>query len=163
MLKTGRWLIGVLGRLLGLSRPKRVVLDTNVLIAAAWNENCASRRIVEACLEGTKLRAVISPALRKEYELILKRAARKSKYRKSLERLVQKAEVVECNAREMGIEVPADPEDAKVLATAVAGKVDALVCNDHHLLDLAEGSPVPILRPGEFLRRKNDLLSEKSN
>ena len=53
----------------------------------------------------------------------------------------------------MGIEVPADPEDAKVLATAVAGRVDALVGNDHHLLDLADESPIPILRPGEFLRR----------
>ncbi|MFP6888072.1 MAG: hypothetical protein VB997_10935, partial [Opitutales bacterium] len=63
------------------------------------------------------------------------------------------AEVVECDARKMGIEVPADPDDAKVLATAVAGKVDALIGNDHHLLDLADGSAVPILRPGEFLRR----------
>ena len=64
-----------------------------------------------------------------------------------------KRAVVDCDARTMGIEVPADPEDAKVLATAVAGKVDALVGNDHHLLDLAKESSVPILRPGEYLRR----------
>ena len=152
ILKTGRWTFRLLGMILGLPRPKRVVLDTNVLIAAAWNEGCASRRIVEACLKGKKVRAVISPALRREYEFILKRAARKSKYRKSLERLVRKAEVVDCDARAMGIEVPADPEDAKVLATAIAGKVDALVGNDHHLLDLADESSITILRPREFLR-----------
>ncbi len=143
----------ILRRLTGKRPLKRVVLDTNVLIASAWNADSASRRIVEACLEGKDLRAVSSPALRREYEFILKRAARKSKYRKSLQRLVETAEVVECDAREMGIEVPADPDDAKVLATAVAGKVDALIGNDHHLLDLADGSAVPILRPGEFLRR----------
>ena len=143
----------ILGRLIGKRPPKRVVLDTNVLIAAAWNAGSASRRIVETCLEGKDLRAVSSPALRREYEFILKRAARKSKYRKSLQRLVETAEVVECDAREMGIEVPADPDDAKVLATAVAGKVDALIGNDHHLLDLAHDSQIPILRPSEFLKR----------
>ena len=143
----------ILGRLAGKSPPKRVVLDTNLLIAAAWNAGSASRQIVEACLEGRNLRAVSSPALRREYEFIFKRAARKSKYRKSLQHLVETAEVVECDAREMGIEVPADPDDAKVLATAIAGKVDALVSNDHHLLDLADESVVPILRPGEFLHR----------
>ena len=152
MLKALFFPFRVLARLLGYPRPKRVVLDTNVLIAAAWNKGSASRKIVEACLDGKTMRAVSSPALRREYEFIVKRAARKSKYRKFLQRLIETAEVVECDAREMGIEVPADPDDAKVLATAVAGRVDALIGNDHHLLDLAEESSVPILRPGEFLR-----------
>ncbi|MFP6854467.1 MAG: putative toxin-antitoxin system toxin component, PIN family [Opitutales bacterium] len=153
MLKTARWVFLVFAKLLGFHRPKRVVLDTNVLIAAAWNKRSASRRLVDACLKGRHIKAVLSPALRREYDRIIKRAARKSKYRKSLERLVKGAEVVDCDARTMGIEVPADPEDAKVLATAVAGRVDALVGNDHHLLDLAKESSVPILRPSEFLRR----------
>ena len=113
MFKAGRRLFRALASIMGFSPPKRVVLDTNVLIAAAWNEGSASRRIVEACLEGKKLRAVMSPALGREYELIIKRAARKSGYRKSLERLARIAEVVDCDARAMGIEVPADPEDAK--------------------------------------------------
>ena len=152
MLKVLCFSFGVLARLFGYPRPKRVVLDTNVLIAAAWNKGSASRRIVEACLAGKVLRAVSSPALRREYDFIIKRAAKKSKYRKSLQRFVETAEVVECDARAMGIEVPADPDDAKVLATAVAGKVDALIGNDHHLLDLATESSVPILRPREFLR-----------
>ena len=143
----------MLGSIAGRSKPKRVVLDTNVLIAAAWNEECASRQIVEACLQERTLRAVTSPSLTSEYKLILKRAARKSRYRKSLERFIDQAEKVECDARSLGIEVPADPEDAKVLATAIAGKVDALVGNDHHLLDLAPHALVPIMRPSHFLRQ----------
>ena len=156
MLKALFFPFRVLARLLGYPRPKRVVLDTNVLIAAAWNKGSASRKIVEACLDGKTMRAVSSPALRREYEFIVKRAARKSKYRKFLQRLIETAEVVECDARSMGIEVPADPEDAKVLATAIAGKVNALIGNDHHLLDLAFDSQVPILRPGEFLRQSEN-------
>lgn len=156
MLKALFFPFRVLARLWGYPRPKRVVLDTNVLIAAAWNKGSASRKIVEACLEGKTMRAVSSPALRKEYEFIVSRAARKSKYRKSLQRLIERAEVVECDARASGIEVPADPEDAKVLATAIAGKADALIGNDHHLLDLAFDSQVPILRPGEFLRQSEN-------
>ena len=153
MLNPYRFSIGILAKVSGLEKPARVVLDTNVLIAAAWNKNSASRRIVEACLKGKQLRAVTSPALSREYEFIINRAAKKSKFRKSLLRFLEKAEVVECNAKEMGIEVPADPDDAKVLATAVAGKADALIGNDHHLLDLAVDSCVPILRPSEFLRQ----------
>jgi predicted nucleic acid-binding protein len=45
----------------------RIVLDTNVLVAAAYNAGSDSRRIAEACLHG-ELTAVLSPALRREYE-----------------------------------------------------------------------------------------------
>jgi predicted nucleic acid-binding protein len=44
----------------------RVVLDTNVLVAAAYNPRSASRHVVEACLGG-KLTPVLSSALRREY------------------------------------------------------------------------------------------------
>jgi predicted nucleic acid-binding protein len=55
--------------------PKTVVLDTNVLVASAYGEESASRQIVEACLRA-KLTAVVSTALRAEYDLILERAIR---------------------------------------------------------------------------------------
>jgi predicted nucleic acid-binding protein len=58
---------------------KRVVLDTNVLVAAAYNPDSASRRVVEACLGG-ELTAVLSPALRREYEFILSRTIRGRPY-----------------------------------------------------------------------------------
>jgi hypothetical protein len=43
---------------------RRVVLDTNVLVAAAYDPRSASR-VVEACLGGG-LVPVLSPALRRE-------------------------------------------------------------------------------------------------
>ena len=72
----------------------RVVLDTNVLVAAAYNPASASRRIVEACLDG-ELTPVLSPTLRHEYEFILARAARGRPYLERIHRLVDGAEIVE--------------------------------------------------------------------
>jgi predicted nucleic acid-binding protein len=71
----------------------RVVLDTNVLVAAAYHAGSASRRIVEAGLQG-KLTAVLSPSLRREYEFILIRAVRSRSYLERLQRLLEQTEVV---------------------------------------------------------------------
>jgi hypothetical protein len=60
----------------------RVVLDTNVLVAAAYNATSASRRIVEACLNGERT-VVVSPALRREYDSILACAVRGPSYLES--------------------------------------------------------------------------------
>ena len=40
-----------------------------------------------------------------------------------------------------------DPDDAWVLASAVAGQADALVTGDQDLLDVAGSGPIPILSP----------------
>jgi uncharacterized protein len=130
-------------------RPK-VVLDTNTLVAAAYAEASASRRIVEACLRG-ELAAVLSPALRKEYEYILTRAVRGGDYGPALRRLLEEAAVVE--PREVPRVVPDDPEDDKLLALAVAAGANAVVTNDRHLLHLDPFGPVRILRPEAFVRR----------
>jgi predicted nucleic acid-binding protein len=44
-----------------------------------------------------------------------------------------------------------DPDDARILADAVAAGVQVLVTGDKDLLDVAEGSPIPILSPRAFL------------
>jgi len=47
----------------------------------------------------------------------------------------------------------ADPGDDKVVAAALAGRVDFLVTLDRHLLDLAGLPGVLVVRPGDFLRK----------
>jgi len=96
---------------------RRVVLDTNVLVAAAYNPRSASRRVVEACLGGG-LTAAVSRALRREYEFVLARAARGRAYLERVDQLLDGAEVVE-PARTPRV-VPADPEDDKLVAAALA-------------------------------------------
>ncbi len=126
--------------------PPRVVLDTNVLVGSAYSGRSASRRIVEACLRG-ELVAVVSAALRREYELILPRAVRGREG--PLRRLLEVAVVVE--PAEVPRRVPDDPDDDKLLALATAAGA-VLVTSDRHLLELGPLAPVPVRRPADFAR-----------
>jgi uncharacterized protein len=127
----------------------RVVLDTNVLVGAAYAEASASRRIVEACLNGDLI-AVLSPALRREYEQILRQAVRVRGFDDALRRLLDEAEIVE--PQRTPRVVPDDPDDDKLVAVAVAAGTSALITNDRHLLTLDPHGPVRIVRPAEFVR-----------
>ena len=122
---------------------RRVVLDTNVLVAAAYNPRSASRHVVEACLDG-ELTPVVSGALRREYEFILDRAARGRPYLEQIQQLLNCAKVVE--PAQTPRVVPGDPEDDKLVAVArAAGAV--LISNDAHLLALAGHEGLRVVRP----------------
>jgi predicted nucleic acid-binding protein len=122
------------------------VLDTNVLVGSAYAGRSASRRIVDACLRG-ELVAVVSAALRREYELILARAVRGREGQ--LRQLLESALVVE--PAEVPRVVPDDPDDDKLLALAAAAGA-VLVTSDRHLLELGALAPVPVRRPTDFAR-----------
>jgi len=125
----------------------RIVLDTNVLVAAAYAEGSASRRIVDACLDG-RLIAVASVAVKHEYEFILARAVRKPGYQDQLAVLLQRLELAE--PAETPRVVPEDPDDDKFLAAAVAGSAPWLVTNDRHLLALDPYHEIRIVPSGVF-------------
>jgi predicted nucleic acid-binding protein len=122
------------------------VLDTNVLVAAAYNPGSASRRVVEGCLHG-ELAPVLSPALRREYELILSRAVRGRPYQERLQSLLERADVIVPEATPRV--VPDDPDDDKLVALARAAGA-TLVTNDAHLLALAGQEGLPIVRPADM-------------
>ena len=126
----------------------RVVLDTNVLVAAAYAPRSASRRIVDACVSGD-LVAVASPAIVREYERILARAVRVDDYQDRLAALVDKLELVE--PQETPRLVPDDPDDDKFPAAARAGSAGWIVTNDRHLLALDPYGPIRIVPSGRFV------------
>jgi predicted nucleic acid-binding protein len=123
----------------------RVVLDTNVLVAAAYEPRSASRQVVEACLRGA-LRPVLSRALRREYEFILGRAARGRPYLERTHQLPGGAEVIEPARTPRA--VPDDPGDDKLVAAALAAGA-AQVTNDAHLLALAGHGGLEVVRPAD--------------
>jgi uncharacterized protein len=131
-----------------LPAPLRVVLDTNVLVGAAYASRSASRQVVEACLAG-ELVAVISHALKGEYEYVLPRAVRAPGFEEALREFTRGALVVE--PAQTPRVVPDDPEDDKLLALALAAVAAALVTNDRHLLPLDPYGPVRVLRPAAFV------------
>ncbi len=125
----------------------RVVLDTNVLVAAAYASASASRRIVEACLRG-ELAAIVSAETVREHRYILDRAVRSGAYLERLEQFLCSSTLVvpERTPRH----VPDDAEDDKFLAAALAGRAGWIVTNDHHLLALDPYWEIRIVRPSQF-------------
>jgi len=128
----------------------RVVLDTNLLVAAAYSPTSASRTIVEACLNN-QLQLLVSDALRREYDFILKRALHATGYEERLAEIIAQATPFE--PQNVPRVVPEDPDDDKLVALAFEARADALVTNDRHLLSLNPYHELPIVQPSRFVAR----------
>lgn len=129
------------------NRIPRVVLDTNVLIAAAYNPGSASARLVTLIRDG-KLAMIVSPDLEREYDLMLDRALHGRADREAIEAARDRAELY--FPEETPRVVAADPADDMLLAAAVEGEAEVLVTNDVEVLKLDTYRGVRILRPAEF-------------
>lgn len=125
---------------------KRILIDTNVLVAAAWNPGSASGKIVSA-VRHAELGLIVSSAIVREYEAVLPKAIRSDEAR---DRVWEAVECAESVAPRENPPVTEDRSDDKFLAAATAGHADAIVTNDDHLLAVHPYEGIPILRPAEF-------------
>lgn len=128
----------------------RVVLDTNVLIAAF-----AARGLCEALLL----------ACLRRHEIILSEhilAELREHLADKIKLTPTRIRAIEALLREHGeivepVSVPSDlctdEDDLPVLGTALAGAVEALVTGDRELLDIGRVGDVPILSPRAFYER----------
>ena len=134
-----------------------VVLDTNLLVAAAYAPRSASAGLL-AAVRGGDLRWAVSPAAFAEYRRVVPRAVRRpGGVGMILETLRRAESVIPTAARNAAADgVSEDPDDDKFLALAAAANsgagADALLSNDRHLLDVGEYAGVPIRRPGAWAR-----------
>ena len=74
---------------------------------------------------------------------------RGARYDEPLRQLINQADSVDADPSQHP--VPSDPDDAKVLATAVAAGAATIVTNDHHLLQLDPYGDIRIMRPKDFV------------
>lgn len=132
---------------------RRIVLDTNVLVASAYDELSASWQIVDAVLHG-ELTAVVSPRLRREYTQILRQAVRIRGHEEQMQRFLEACEVVHPRGRRR--HVPDDRQDDKVVDSALTGQAGVIITNDRHLLELDPYEGVRILRPTQFWSRHTE-------
>ena len=123
-----------------------VVLDTNVLVAAAFNPRSASAKIVDA-VKQHRLRMAWNGATRREIERILRQIP--PLHAHSVAQLFRPENHVTVTTHpERFGEIP-DPDDRKFAALALAARA-VLISNDEHLLKGRDQLDVPVLTPGEF-------------
>ena len=134
----------------------RVVIDTNILIGAAYNEGSDSARVVERCRDG-RLVAVVSAALVSEYRYIVPRAVRKGDPCAWLDEFLRHAEMVVPAATPRILSF--DPSDDMLFHAAKAGEAAYVVTNDRPVLQVRSHEGVRTVRPGQVL----DLLEKRDD
>ena len=142
----------------------RLVLDTNVLVAALRSDRGASRRLVISALDH-EIEVLVSVPLMVEYEAVLTRpehlAACGLRSRDVDTLLDALAKVlIPVHLRFLWRPRLKDPADEMVLETAVNGKADRLVTfNLRHLAEAAREFGIIAARPGDAwkeLQRRNE-------
>jgi putative PIN family toxin of toxin-antitoxin system len=128
----------------------RIVADTNVLVSALIFPGGPPEAVYRLVLEG-RIGLVTSRSLLAELGRVLseKFGWQPERAEEAVAQLVRLAEIVEPS--ETFALVAADPADDRVLEAAAAGRVDAIVSGDRHLLELEEWRGISIQSPATFL------------
>jgi len=127
----------------------RIVLDTNVFVAAYWAETSASARLIKACIDGFA-QAQYTPEIRREVEYVLNQIRVSQAYLDHMQRFWESAVEVSGVAA-VGV-ISADPDDQKFLEAAVGSDADFLVTNDDHLLSISYVGRTEILPPRSMIK-----------
>lgn len=136
----------------------KLVLDTDVVVAAVLSERGASRQLVLRVVEGA-LAAVVSVPLMLEYEAVLKRP----QHLRASGLTVDDVEIIldQLAATMQPVDlyflwrpVLRDSEDDMVLETAVNGGADAIITfNTADFREAPSRFGITVSRPGDLLRR----------
>src|ERR1700691_3867017 len=127
----------------GHERPK-VVLDTNIYISAFAHPKGRNAAIWNAVVDG-RYELEVSPAIVRDMARVLRRdfAWREDRVPMAIRVVAQTARIVV--PRTALNVVTVDSDDNRILECAVDGKVDLVVSNDHHLLNLRTYACIPIM------------------
>lgn len=131
-----------------MSEALRVVIDTNVFVAAAFDPRSNAARVLAEVREG-RLVLVWDAATRRETEHVLRRIPRLDPADASA--LFSRGEEW-TGSRAADVSAIADPDDRKFAALA-AGSGAVLVSSDQHLLGVRDILPATVETPAELLRR----------
>jgi putative PIN family toxin of toxin-antitoxin system len=132
-----------------MSSKIKVVLDTNLFVAAYWNRHSASAKIINACLEG-ELQAYYTPEVERELWVVIRNIRAREEFAAIVSNFIGRAERVAPWAQ---VDVcTEDPEDQKFLVCAASADADYLITSDDHLLRLRTVGRMEIMKPGEFWR-----------
>ncbi len=138
---------------------KRITVDTNVLISATFWYG-ASYRIIKQIEEG-KIVLILSPQIINEFAEVLEYEEIQEKIiHKNLEMRMTVAKIKELAIIAYPSEkievVKEDPDDNEIIECAIEGKVNYIISQDKHLLNLKSYRGIPIITPEEFLSKEEN-------
>src|SRR3989344_6370000 len=121
----------------------KVVIDTNVLIDASEDFYRYANRILDEVIAGD-IEAYANSGTLRENRLIAKRKILDEGYSRKLEYFFAVVKPVDPIKR---LTIVEDPQDNKILESAVVANADFLITSDQHLLKLEEYQGTKIVRP----------------
>ncbi|MDA2911295.1 putative toxin-antitoxin system toxin component, PIN family [Nitrospiraceae bacterium AH_259_D15_M11_P09] len=127
----------------------RVVLDTNVLIAALIAHGTC-HEVLEQCVHQHEIVASAS-LLRELHRVLVNKFGYSRREANEVERLL-KPRMILVSPQPLDGPVCSDPDDDVILATAVAGDCRCLITGDKDLLKLQQFRGIDIITPEQFWR-----------
>ena len=134
----------------------KVVLDTNVIVSAYLVPTGKPAEILSLARKG-KLHIFLSQEIINEIKRTLLSPKLRKIHKDTLEqtslfvRAFSKIATVMPGTISVDV-IKDDPDDNKILACALEGKVDYIVSGDHHLTDLKSFHGISIVNPDMFLQ-----------
>ena len=124
----------------------KVVLDTNVLIDGFKDEYSYEKRIIDEVVAGN-IEAYANRQTMQENRLILGQIIENPEYEDQMNNFFCQLNYV-VNRRQ--IKIVRDPEDNKILESAVEAGADYLITRDNDLLRIEAYENIQIVNPSEF-------------
>ncbi len=130
----------------------KIVIDTNVIIDGIKDDYSYEKQIIDAVRTG-EIEAYANHQTVQENRLIMRRLVDHPEYEREINDLLSQINPV-VNRRQ--INIVSDPEDNKILESAVEAQAEFLVTKDNDLLSLGEFQNVKIITPSEFWVKYKD-------
>lgn len=124
----------------------KVVLDTNVLIDGFKDEFSYEKRIIDEIRKGY-IEAYANRETLRENQFISHKLIHNFEYKRELDEFFNQINWVKSQKI---LQVVSDPEDNKILASAVSAQAHYLITNDKALLELKQYKKITILEPIAF-------------
>ncbi len=130
----------------------KIVLDTNVLINGFKDEYSYEKKIIDAVIRG-EIEAFANKQTLQENKLLLNQLIESPEYHKQLNDFFAQVNYV---VNRHKIKIVSDPEDNKILESAVEAKADYLITSDNDLLSLINHQKIKIVNPNQFWAKYKD-------
>jgi putative PIN family toxin of toxin-antitoxin system len=130
----------------------KIVLDTNVIIDGIKDDYSYEKQIIDAVRAG-EIEAYANHQTLRENRLIMRRLVENPEYEQEINDLLSQINQV-INRKQ--IHIVRDPEDNKILESAVEAQADYLVTRDNDLLSIESFEGVEIVNPSQFWVRYKD-------